>query len=97
MSQAELALRDLDCTDEEIEAIRADAKSVHEGQPDYSQADKWAEIEVRAPADGTVVLSTAVAGTVVSGSTVLFRIAVDSSVASNDASDRAANSPTAID
>ena len=70
-------LRSLTLDDGQIEALRREARAVHRGKPDYSSAEKWEELEIRAPQEGIVASVGVMAGGQVAAGSLLFRIAVD--------------------
>jgi cobalt-zinc-cadmium efflux system membrane fusion protein len=79
LARAEQALRETDFTEDDIAAVRRAAAQLHLGQPDYSRAETWAEVELRAPHDGVLLQASAAPGGAISEGAVLFRIALDKS------------------
>ncbi len=79
LARAEQALRETDFTEDDIAAVRRAAAELHQGQPDYSRAETWAEVELRAPHDGVLLQASAAPGGAISEGVVLFRIALDKS------------------
>ncbi len=73
--RAEQALREIDFSDELIEALRTAAAEIHQERPDYSRAETWAEFELRAPRDGTLVQVAPGPGGNVEAGAVLFQLA----------------------
>ena len=87
LTHAEQALRELGFVDDQIKEIRDAASLVHQGQPDYRDAERWAELELRAPHDGVVVRAEALIGNNVRPGVVLFQIAEQRPVALTGATD----------
>ncbi len=77
VERSEDILRSLMMDDAQIEALRRDAHAVHRGQPDYSTADKWEELEIHAPHDGVVASVDAAVGRQVEAGDRLFQIVED--------------------
>ena len=79
LARAEQALRETDFSEDDIAAVRRAAAQLHQGQPDYSGAESWAEVELRAPQDGVLLQASVAPGGAISEGAVLFRIALDKS------------------
>ena len=74
LERSEDVLRSLAMGDEQMDALRHEAGKLQRGRPDYSMAEKWEELEIRAPHDGIVASIQVVAGREVEGGSVLFQI-----------------------
>jgi cobalt-zinc-cadmium efflux system membrane fusion protein len=81
VARAERTLRSWRLTEEEIDAIKAEAERLRQrgsgrGRPDDSQRDReWARVEVRSPIGGKIVEKNANLGEIVDTSTDLFKVA----------------------
>lgn len=77
VAKAERTLRAWRLSNEDIEAIRAEAKRIHDrqGQVDADTKGSWARVEVRAAIDGVVVEKNVAMGDVVDTTLDMFKIA----------------------
>ncbi len=76
VARAERTLRAWRLTDEEIEAVRAEAEAIRKDPNRRGREDKdWARVEVRSPQDGTILEKNVTVGDLVDTSTDLFKVA----------------------
>jgi len=75
--RAERTLRSWRFKEEEIAAIKQDAQRLHvkDAKPNADLERRWAEVEIIAPIDGTIVEHDVAVGDVVDAGDVLFKIA----------------------
>src|SRR5579875_682864 len=77
VAKAERTLRTWKVTEEELNAVKEEARLVSEGKKkrDLKKELEWAKVEVRAPFDGTIVEKNLHVGNIVDPSFDLFKIA----------------------
>jgi len=77
VARIERTLRTWKVSEEEIDAVKEEARLVSEGtkQRDFKKELEWAKVEVRAPFDGTIVEKNLSVGKMVDPSFDLFKIA----------------------
>jgi cobalt-zinc-cadmium efflux system membrane fusion protein len=74
--RAELTLLTWRLPKEEIDAVKAEARRVQEGGArDLAKETQWAKVEVRAPADGTIVEKNVAVGNMVDTTFDLYKVA----------------------
>jgi cobalt-zinc-cadmium efflux system membrane fusion protein len=77
VGRVELTLRTWRVPEDEIKAVKDEAKQVFQrkGQRDVKKESEWARVEVRAPFDGTIVEKNVALGNIVDTTFDLFKIA----------------------
>ncbi len=76
VERAERTLRSWNLTQGEIDLTRNEAERIHNGQqPDASQEQHWAEVEIRSPFDGVILERNATLGDIVTTDLDLFKVA----------------------